>query len=927
MTSPIHDKNFLFLPIKLMKLVDADKKNSKPETARPVTFIAQKKGNSNDPRFLADTFYVSIYNANFIDDFDAFSKRLEQQPYELFIDGYWKKIIDEKGAESHIFNSSAYLTIDAYRENGIRDGVPIHQNGQFIREILKNGSISFKTSANIAFPALKLTDSEINGLFLRAAQPSSLIYEFVKDPSKFNSINEFKNIERFKMLKSRLSNFEIYGIIHQYSYLRLLGLNEGASISLLNEFGIHARTELFRDPEIVIRHVNQTAKYSKAESSKDTNTGENIFESVVRNLDYKGQEGAVSYSIVLRCLKNIKRNGNLSSPIVTNPQDERFFFSILHEIIKDKYIKLHGKAFNTKMNELFGNSIAIQSEINQAMSIINSASAASGAKIRTTNWYKSKFGIGFTENSEPIPEGSAAGPVYISDSDDFRLEKEISENLVRLMGSGKQSVDPNFKIPESLGLYDAQKNAVSQSLEYKISVITGGPGVGKTYVLSAVLDSILSSSQKKPKVIMAAPTGKAATRIKESTNNGKNSEFVKEIGRTANTIDSIIGIDTNKNSKYNSLNKLPVDIMIIDESSMVDAFKFNLLLKALPDHARLIILGDKDQLPSVDGGAVLEEMIKSKRIPFVILNETKRQGKGSDIVSAAYTIIDNKIPNLKGPQDENVNDLVFIETDSDNDTELEIKRLISHQITRVDNIPIENVQIVTYRRIAGEKLSAESSNRKFSDDFNPKRSNPNNKIGDTGYYVGDRVLCTKNNQKTGVMNGNQGVILYPKANTVAIQFTHLDKPVYVPMNELSSRNSNEVCFTLGNCITTHASQGSEYPVVIIPLSKEDTGNLTAQILYTAITRGKSKVYLVGSKDVLVNAVQRKQESKRDGTLSMLLKSMLPTLPSHCVNDKVKIILGQDDDNTMNNQTLSQDIQKSDMNTKKREYDFGEKVPF
>jgi exodeoxyribonuclease V alpha subunit len=389
----------------------------------------------------------------------------------------------------------------------------------------------------------------------------------------------------------------------------------------------------------------------------------------------------------------------------------------------------------------------------------------------------------------------------------------------------------------SITLAEKQVEAVRSAAENKVMVITGGPGTGKTTIITAILKIF---SAIKAKVLLAAPTGRAAKRMSEAT------------GREAKTIHRLLEYNMRKRGfEKNDKTPLDSDLLIIDEASMIDTLLMHHLLKAIPVTATLILVGDVNQLPSVGPGNVLKDIIESGVAPLVQLNEIFRQAKESSIIVNAHKINQGVIPNLK-PQSDKLDDFYFIEQE---DPEKVLELIIS---LVKDRIPQrfglkkgEEIQVLTpmHRGIVG----AGNLNVELQKALNPRENGVVR--GGRTYKVNDRVMQIANNYDKEVFNGDIGRI-------VSIDEAAQEVRVLVDDREIcyDYRNLDELVHAYA--VSIHKSQGSEYPAVVIPILTQHYILLQRNLLYTGVTRGKKLVVLVGTKKAMAIAVKNDKTEKR-----------------------------------------------------------------
>lgn len=412
-------------------------------------------------------------------------------------------------------------------------------------------------------------------------------------------------------------------------------------------------------------------------------------------------------------------------------------------------------------------------------------------------------------------------------------------------------------------LNEDQISAVHNALKNGTAIITGGPGTGKTTILKCIL-SIFQQTNKR--VLLCAPTGRASKRMSEST------------GKDAKTIHralEMMSTDNNGNIfNRNESNPIEADVVIIDEMSMVDVSLFYHLLKALKSTTRLIMVGDKDQLQSVGAGNVLKDMIESEQITTIFLHQIYRQDKDSLIIVNAHAINKGKMPTIDNSSKdffyENINDLTI--------SSEKIVDLVSTRIPNYFNIPVDKIQVLAPMR-AGV-CGIDNLNKKLQMVLNPYFKGIEISDNFTKYHVGDKVMQIVNNydieyKKTnkyggteegkGVYNGDIGKIVDITPNTYETTIEFDDGKVCTyPKTDLNQ-------ITLAYAITIHKSQGSEFDAVVIPLVPGAPIIITRNLLYTAITRAKKVVVLIGAKQHLSRMIYNNYTSKRFTMLKDFLK--------------------------------------------------------
>ncbi|KQP94358.1 recombinase RecD [Methylobacterium sp. Leaf113] len=386
-------------------------------------------------------------------------------------------------------------------------------------------------------------------------------------------------------------------------------------------------------------------------------------------------------------------------------------------------------------------------------------------------------------------------------------------------------------------LSPSQIEAVRLMLGSKLSVITGGPGVGKTSTLDSVLRILRA---KGTQVLLAAPTGRAAKRMTEQT------------GLEAKTIHRLLEIDPKHGGfSRNEENPLDCDLLVIDETSMVDVPLMNALLKAVPDHAGLLLVGDVDQLPSVGPGQVLADVIASGRIPVARLTEVFRQAAESRIIVNAHRINSGQMPERPRPGEKA--DFYLIEID---DPEVGVAKLIEVVTNRIPRSfgldPVRDVQVLT--PMLRGLLGSRNLNHELQRVLNP---NPPAQVERFGWRFapGDRVMETQNDYDRDVFNGDLGMVTGIDEEEGAVLVTFEGREVIYPFGELDT-------LVPAFATTIHKSQGSEYPAVVIPIVTQHFNMLARNLLYTGVTRGKQLVVLIGQRKAIGMAVKSGQTKRR-----------------------------------------------------------------
>jgi exodeoxyribonuclease V alpha subunit len=423
-------------------------------------------------------------------------------------------------------------------------------------------------------------------------------------------------------------------------------------------------------------------------------------------------------------------------------------------------------------------------------------------------------------------------------------EKQIAKVLLSINqedvpwgDNNSQELIPEIEQKLSIRLADNQKEAIIKALSKRLMVITGGPGTGKTTLVKALLKLL---ELKKLNIKLCAPTGRAAKRLSETT------------GLEVTTIHRLLEINSSGGGfKYNEDNRLICDYLIVDESSMIDVTLFYALIRALTDHIGLLLVGDVDQLPSVGAGQVLKDIISSNIITTVRLNQIFRQSENSAIIANAHKVNKGILPDLNFRKDNS--DFYFIEAEPGDDIINKIITITRDRIPKKFNLnPINDIQLLCPMQRGG--IGARSLNTELQKVLNPNYEKGITKFGQI-FAVGDKVMQTENNYDKDTYNGDIGVIsaINQEEQEVTIDF-YGNKVVY-DYDDLDQ-------IILAYAITIHKSQGSEYPAVIIPITMQSYMMLRRNLVYTAITRGKKLVVIVGEKKAFAMAVKDGKSSNR-----------------------------------------------------------------
>ena len=442
----------------------------------------------------------------------------------------------------------------------------------------------------------------------------------------------------------------------------------------------------------------------------------------------------------------------------------------------------------------------------------------------------------------------------------YRAEQRVAEALHRLLsspsvtlGGGRKSAPGSTAEPrELIGLTDLelidqsfaileeeQQEAVRQALQQKVLVITGGPGTGKTTLLNSLLALL---RRAKFSFVLAAPTGRAAKRMAESA------------GEEAMTIHRLLEYNPHEGGFQRSEDRpLEADVVIIDEASMVDLALMDNLLSAIDRHSHLVLIGDVDQLPSVGPGSVLRDLIDSGMIPVVMLRRIFRQDRHSLIVANAHRILQGQ--SLVTPSDNSERDFILLARESEEEILQSLKELVKEELPRTLNLAADEVphaiQLLTPMHRG--MLGTIQLNREMQSLLNPIGDSLQR--GESLLRANDKVMQLRNNYDKGIYNGDLGRITDIDRKEGKVQVDFYDKTVEYNDDELDE-------ISLAYATSIHKSQGSEYPVVVIPLHMSHYMMLHRSILYTAVTRGKKRVVLVGNRRALAMAIQNVRLERR-----------------------------------------------------------------
>ena len=389
---------------------------------------------------------------------------------------------------------------------------------------------------------------------------------------------------------------------------------------------------------------------------------------------------------------------------------------------------------------------------------------------------------------------------------------------------------------------DLQADAIRTAVHNKVMVLTGGPGTGKTTTEDGI---IAAFKEMGLHILLAAPTGRAAKRMTEAT------------GMEAKTIHRLLEFNPAEGYKRNDENPLEGDALIIDECSMIDIVLMNSLLKAVPSDMRLLLVGDVDQLPSVGAGNVLRDIIDSGVVPVVRLTRIFRQAQTSRIIMNAHAINEGRMPDIRNGKQ---SDFFFMACEEPEQIASTIVDLVSHRLPKAYNVPRSSIQVLTPMQRSA--IGANSLNMSIQQRVNPT----GNGLTRAGFVFrkGDRVLQLKNDYTKEVFNGDIGLITAVNMEDRTLTVSFDGKAVEYESTELDE-------LSLAYATTIHKSQGSEYPIVIIPVHFTNYVMLQRNLIYTAVTRAKKVCIVIGQKRALWYAVSHVTVTQRNTKLKERLQ--------------------------------------------------------
>lgn len=455
------------------------------------------------------------------------------------------------------------------------------------------------------------------------------------------------------------------------------------------------------------------------------------------------------------------------------------------------------------------------------------------------------------ERAEVVAE---AGHIYLPAF--WEAEREVAERLRLRLNAPADTDAASLQIwldayaeRAHQQLSPEQREAVIQAASCALLLLTGGPGTGKTTVCRVVLDWAEGQGLS---LSLASPTGRAARRLSEVT------------GRPASTLHRLLGFEPHtQRFLRNAQSPLNCDLLLVDEVSMIDLVLFQHLLRALPPRTRLVLVGDSDQLPSVGAGAVLQELLNSQSLPAVTLQTIFRQAAASRIVRNAHAVNQGELPVLLPPlgryRDE---DAFFIAAETPEAAQAAIVELLTQRLPRAGYAPTDIQVLCPMHR---GPVGTQQLNQLLQSVVNPPHGQPELQRGQRTLRVGDRVMQLRNNYTHEVFNGDLGqiVALDREAQTLTVQYA--EQRVSYDWGELDELG-------LAYALTVHKSQGSEFPVVILPLHLQHYVMLQRNLLYTGMTRARRLLVLVGQEKAIAQAVENGRRQTRYTRLSERLQA-------------------------------------------------------
>lgn len=453
----------------------------------------------------------------------------------------------------------------------------------------------------------------------------------------------------------------------------------------------------------------------------------------------------------------------------------------------------------------------------------------------------------------------------------YNAENQIADHLNRIIknkdadtGFSDEAIKKQIAMVEAkfdINYDDSQVEAIIHAIQSPAFILTGGPGTGKTTIINGIVNTYarlheysLDVNEYKDKpfpIVMAAPTGRAAKHMADAT------------GLPASTIHRLLGLNGTESSDFTSPKDIEGSLLIIDEMSMVDTFLFRLLIRAIPNHMQVVFVGDQDQLPSVGPGQVFHDLLVSKQLPAMHLNNIYRQEKGSSIVQLAHDIHQGK---LSDNFDQNQSDRSFIAC-NENQLPSVIQQIAKK--ARAKDFGLMDVQVLApmYRGMAG----INHLNDVLQDVWQPKQTGQSVTIREHTYRIHDKVLQLVNNPEQNVFNGDLGLIVAmeaPKGEKTPTKIT-----IDFDENEVTYERNEWSQFTLAYCTSIHKAQGSEFPMVILPIVRQYSRMLQRNLLYTAVTRASDFLIMLGEKQAFEQCVRSVSVNRKTSLVERLVAAI------------------------------------------------------
>ncbi len=464
-------------------------------------------------------------------------------------------------------------------------------------------------------------------------------------------------------------------------------------------------------------------------------------------------------------------------------------------------------------------------------------------------------------------QGKPIRAIYLPDF--FRAETDAASRLQALITSKSKIIHGHRRVHwqsilnaltenDYVELSGEQRQGINAALTSKLSVLTGGPGTGKTTILRMLVNALIEGRHR---FALAAPTGRAAKQLREAT------------GEEASTIHRLLRFspETGRFARDEN-NPLPFDIVVIDEASMLALQLFHSLLKALRPTTHLLLVGDVDQLPSIGAGNVLRDVINSGIASVTSLSEVFRQSGNSHITINARLIKEGEDPYIGNLS----NDFLFVLKPNPHEAADKLVDLVARYIPKQFNLdPLRDIQVLAPKYDG--RSGIDFINSRLQDELNGKARSQPVQIAGRSFRVGDKVMQIRNNYDKDVYNGDIGFIDRIDSEDGILEIWMDDRLLTYDFSEAED-------LLHAYCVSIHRSQGSEYPAVVIPVMLEQGRMLQRNLLYTAISRAKKLVVLVGSRQALWTAIDNDKVIKRHSGLLQRLRDYLPKLPAHATAD-------------------------------------------